>query len=139
MAKPVWIQIRITIRKKLFQNGSDIQTCGCAAEALDDGVEDADLRLALAAVFVDELPDDAGADEGDGQRQEDQALGDGAPPDAVGQHGDDQPEEGAGGRHHGQPQDVVEDRVAELAVAERPCIVGQADEIGRRRGRGRTA
>ena len=28
MAKPVWIQIRMTIRKKLFQNGSDIQTCG---------------------------------------------------------------------------------------------------------------
>ena len=28
MAKPVWIQIRMTIRKKLFQKGSDIQTCG---------------------------------------------------------------------------------------------------------------
>ena len=29
MAKPVWIQIRMIIRKKLFQNGSEIQTCGC--------------------------------------------------------------------------------------------------------------
>ncbi len=43
MAKPVWIQIRITIRKKLFQNGTAIQACGCAAEPGDDRVEDADL------------------------------------------------------------------------------------------------
>jgi hypothetical protein len=28
MAKPVWIQIRMIIRKKLFQNGIEIQTCG---------------------------------------------------------------------------------------------------------------
>ena len=28
MAKPVWIQIRMTIRKKLFQNGREIHTCG---------------------------------------------------------------------------------------------------------------
>ena len=28
MAKPVWIQMRIAIRKKLFQKGSEIQTCG---------------------------------------------------------------------------------------------------------------
>ena len=41
-------------------------------------------------------------------------LGDVAPPDAVGQEGDDQPEEGASRRHHEQPQDVVEDRLPEL-------------------------
>ena len=34
MAKPVWIQIRITIRKKLFQKGTVIQACGVAAEGL---------------------------------------------------------------------------------------------------------
>ena len=28
MAKPVWIQIRMTIRKKLFQNGMVIQASG---------------------------------------------------------------------------------------------------------------
>jgi len=28
MAKPVWIQMRITIRKKLFQKGMEIQTSG---------------------------------------------------------------------------------------------------------------
>ena len=28
MAKPVWIQISTTIRKKLFQNGSVSQFCG---------------------------------------------------------------------------------------------------------------
>jgi len=28
MAKPVWIQIRMIIRKKLFQKGVEIHTCG---------------------------------------------------------------------------------------------------------------
>ena len=139
MAKPVWIQIRMTIRKKLFQNGSDIQTCGWPPKRCTMALSRPICDLAFAAVLVDELPDHAGADEGDRHRQEDQALGDVAPPDAVGQHGDDQPEEGAGGRHHRQPQHVVEDRVAEFAVAEGPFVVGETDEIGCRRGRGRTA
>ena len=96
MAKPVWIQIRITIRKKLFQNGSDDPHLRRSPpKRLHDGVQEADLGLAFAAILVDELPDDAGADEGDRQRQEDQALGDVAPPDAVGEEGDDQAEEGA--------------------------------------------
>ena len=96
MAKPVWIQIRITIRKKLFQKGSGDPRLRLAAEALDDGVEEADLGRALAAIVVDEFPDHAGADEGDRHRHEDQGLGDVAPPDAVGEDGDDQAEEGAG-------------------------------------------
>ena len=28
MANPVWIQMRITMRKKLFQKGMEIHTCG---------------------------------------------------------------------------------------------------------------
>ena len=93
MAKPVWIQTRITIRKKLFQKGSGDPRLRLAAEALDDGVEEADLRRALAAVVVDELPDHARADERDRHRHEDQRLGDVAPPDAVGEEGDDEAEE----------------------------------------------
>ncbi|MBN9023497.1 MAG: FAD binding domain-containing protein [Rhizobiales bacterium] len=98
------------------------------AEALDDGVEEADLRRALAAVVVDELPDDAGADEGDRHRHEDQRLGDVAPPDAVGEEGDDEAEEGRQRRHHDEPQEVVEDRLAELVVVHRPDVVADADE-----------
>ena len=139
MAKPVWIQIRITIRKKLFQNGMEIHTCGSPPNQLTMALRMPICVLALAAIVVDEFPDHAGADEGDRQRQEDQALGDVAPPDAVGQHGDDQAEEGAGGRHHEQPQQIVEDRLAELRVVDSPGIVGDADEGRRPPCRGTTA
>jgi hypothetical protein len=107
MAKPVWIQIRITIRKKLFQNGIVIQACGSAPNQSTMAFKSRS-DLALAAIVVDELPDDAGADERDRHRHEDDALGDVAPPDAVGEHGDDEPENGGQRRHDDQPEEVVE-------------------------------
>jgi hypothetical protein len=33
IAKPVWIQTRMSIRKKLFQNGTVIQACGSPPRA----------------------------------------------------------------------------------------------------------
>ncbi|ENN88849.1 hypothetical protein RHSP_11699 [Rhizobium freirei PRF 81] len=100
-----------------------------AAEKLDDRVQQADLRVGAAAIFVDEFPDDRGADEGDRHRHEDDGLGDIAPPDAVGHDRDDEAEEGAGRRHDGKPEDVVEDRLAEFGVVDGPHIVGTADEL----------
>ena len=82
MAKPVWIQIRITIRKKLFQKGSVIQACGWPPKRWTMALSRPICVWPVAAIFVDEFPDHAGADEGDRHRHEDQALGDVAPPDA---------------------------------------------------------
>ena len=64
------------------------------AEERDDRVQDADLLRAGATIVKDELPDDAGADEADRHRHEDHRLGEIAPPHAIGQHGDDQSEDG---------------------------------------------
>jgi hypothetical protein len=105
-----------------------IHTCGLEPEPLHHGVEDADLLLTLGAVVVDELPDHRGADEGDRHGQEDEALGQRSPPDAVGQDGDDEAEEGAGRRHHQQPEEVVEDGGAEARVIQGPAVVVEADK-----------
>jgi hypothetical protein len=83
------------------------------------------------AVVVDELPDDGGADEGDRHRHEDQRLGDVAPPDAVRQRRDDQAEEGRQRRHDEQPQEIVEDRLAEFGIVQHPAKLLRPTNSGR--------
>src|SRR5690606_11641162 len=58
----------------------------------------------------------------------DETLGEVTPPDAIGQHSDDKAEAGAGRRHDQQPQEMVEDRLPEDGIGERPVVVGQADK-----------
>ena len=75
MAKPVCTQTRITISRKLFSGWLSSQFGGLfQPSSMHDLAEQADLRLARVAVVVDELPDDAGADERDRHRHEDQRL-----------------------------------------------------------------
>ncbi|EGE59992.1 hypothetical protein RHECNPAF_1760084 [Rhizobium etli CNPAF512] len=116
-------------QKEIVPEGNGNPDLRRTAECLHDGVQEADLHIVAAAILVDELPDDGSADEGDRHRHEDDAFGDIAPPDAVSHHGDDQAEEGAGSGHDGEPEDVVEDRLAEFAVVQGPQVIRRADEL----------
>ncbi len=71
IANPVCVQMNTTSRRNVLTSGCSVEPGDrLAAERRDDRVEQTDL-LALAVV-VDELPDDSGADERDGDRHEDE-------------------------------------------------------------------
>ena len=63
MAKPVWIQIRMTISRTEFQNGTVIHACGGKPSPVTIALSTPICSKSAAAVGVDELPDHRGADE----------------------------------------------------------------------------
>ncbi len=99
------------------------------AEADGQLAQQADLRLRDVAGLVDELEDDARADQRDRHRHEDQRLVDRLAPHPVHQQGEHQPEPGGDQRRHQQPQQRVEQHVLDGVAGERPAEVLPADEL----------
>ena len=86
MAKPAWIQIITTIRKKRVPRVGEQELLGVEPEPDEDWLTRPIWLTLSRPVLVDELPDDRRADERDGHRQEDQRLGERLDAGPVDQH-----------------------------------------------------
>ena len=108
MANPVWIQIRMNIRKKLFQNGKVIQVMRARSPPQPDVdcVQNTDLVGARGARLVNQFPDHRCAYERDCHGHKDQRLSRCCPmTDPVRHLGHQQAQRGGHGRRHNdQPQ-----------------------------------
>src|SRR3990170_4373213 len=102
---------------------------GISAQPGVDGVQQADLRPLNRLEAVHELPDHRRAHGRDRHRKEDHGLGHRFPaPDAVDQHGDDQPDRDDEARDEDQPQDVVAQSQQQFRGGEGKEVGGGAEE-----------
>ena len=104
---------------------------GFPTEPDDDLVQQADLVTAGRAVLVDELPDDAGADERDGERHEDERLVDALPAGFVDEDRVRQTDAGGERRDEEDPDHCVAQRDERFGLGEHPDEVVEPDELAR--------
>jgi len=102
---------------------------GLDPDPLEQAVQRPDLGLAGELVVEHELPDDPGADEADGQGQEEEGLGDRLIPHAVEEDRGDQAADDDEDREQHQPDEAVSQRDERVGGAEEELVVGEADEV----------
>ena len=106
-----------------------------AAERDHEGVEQTDLLAPRRLVLVDEAPDDAGADERDRHRHEDEGLVVPLAARLVDEHGVREAEGRRQGGHQQHPDDGVDEGADRGRLGERPDEVLQAESCRSCRGR----
>src|SRR5439155_6114171 len=108
------------------------------AERRPDGIQKPELRLARRLPGVDELPDDSRADQRDGERREDEDLGESLAPDTVEEGSREQAQAHAAGRRDKEPDDIVAKDLEErprretrpVVERERALLVQEAADHG---------
>ena len=114
----------------MFSGGSSSHCCGLPPSQTTIWLSRPICSSPSAAVGVDELPDDAGADERDRHRHEDQRLGERLEPGPVDQHGVEQADRGGQQRAPAPPRAaVLSSTVRVSGCGEHPGVVVQADEL----------
>ena len=103
MAKPVCIQIRMTIKKRLFHGWIKRRPCLGCLRGHDNSVEQTNLGVDV----IDKVPDHTCTDEGDRHGQEDERFGDALKAATVGQGGNQQPQDDMETVADEQPEDIV--------------------------------